>query len=220
MTTLTQAYIDNQLIPYVIAMNDADSLQALQGWIPLIITDPHLQQAATSVANTDIETARTNFTEFLGNILVEGALAQTGNYSPWEIARGKTPLAEQLFGPHSDTIAVVVVTPSNVFTHDLTEEQVFGIIVGLQAEGPYPEIQLFVGAHSTEMEDVLSWQQTTRQTPMTYKMSYRDIIITFQTSNFIQGVITGLGWRGTNLQALGVMVYEVTGAGDQLITIS
>jgi len=117
--------------------------------------------------------------------------------TPWDIASEKSGEAIRLFGAPSKTIPIVVTYGNNAYQYEFTEEMTYGVLVALE-DNPNFTITLFEYVLSRKDLDFLFLINNEDEADQKYVVNNGNKIIAFNTTDFIQGVMTASEWIGVD----------------------
>ena len=180
----TSAYLKFLLKPYHDALSVADSISALNEWIPLVLPESS-EALIEAIADLDVEQAKLVILETFASTLVT---PYDTSSTPWDL-NNRSKLAERLFGPSSDTVPVLVQTENNQFLHELTLDQTYGILIGLNDS---PSFQLYISDVPITSDDYLEIFNSSIAPSYVATINGEEYF--FGDNQFVQGVITAAEW--------------------------
>jgi len=180
----TSSYLKSLLQPYQEALSVADSIEALNEWIPLVLPESS-EALIDAISNLDIEHAKLLILETLASVLV---LPDDTSADPWDL-NNRDEIGVRLFGPSSDTVPVLVQTENNQFLHELTLDQTYGILIGLNDS---PSFQLYISGVPITSENYL--ERFNSSVDPSYIAIINGEEYYFINNGFVQGVITAADW--------------------------
>ena len=182
----TAAYLRTLLAPYHEALTAADSIETLTQWVPLVLPE-NADELNAAIAELDVSQAKIVILLTLASILV---LPHNNLATPWDLVKDRSELATRLFGPSSTTVPVLVTVGPNSFTHDLTEEQTYGILFGIENS---PEFLISTsGVKITPADYQHLFINPDIGHPFVAVINDEEIF--FSTTDFVQGIITAAQW--------------------------
>lgn len=197
-TALTHAYVETMMKPYINVLMNAGTKEALLAWVPLVFQDSMLEtiQGAINQA-TDIETSRNEVIRImvaewftLANVRARKII------TPWDLAGARDDQLTKLLGPASLTIPVMVTVGANVYTHDLSQDFMFGIMNVLADN---PQFRFSIGDKPITIEDIHPNYTISEDDDKThYIASLPRGSFAFTSPDVVQGIMTAAQWTNTD----------------------
>lgn len=184
----TAAFLKTLLQPYHDALTAADTIEALTDWIPLVLPESAEALNTAIIESENVEQAKLTILQTLASVLLD---PDNTTATPWEINRNRNEIAVRLFGPSSDTIPVVIINGPNTFQHELTQDLMYGILVGLTG---IPGWNITIGNIEVTRERYDPSYNEDQIENTSYAATVDDVEIYFNGVDFVQGVITAAQW--------------------------
>lgn len=177
----TSGFLRHLLQPYHDALEHADSIESLTGWIPAILPES-AEEINNTISDMEVNDAKNYILASLASVLGD---PNDTSLTPWDISRNRNELSLRLFGEPSDTVPVTVVTHNGSYIHEMTQELANGI---LKAISTTPGFSFYV--NDGELDHSIFVPKEHGK----YSFSISGQQFFFDTIDFAQGAITGILW--------------------------
>jgi hypothetical protein len=191
---LSQTYVQFMIKPYIDTMLQADSLESLLNWIPLVFEAEYLEAIKSAVEQSpDVDTARNEIVRIIVETWVSLANANAYNViTPWTLSATKDVQLSKLFGEPSNEIVVTVAVGANKYEHSLTQDFIFGLFSLLNGN---PEYTFYIGESVVTVEDIVSDYVCDDVAEQTLYIADLGIgRFAFSTPDVVRGVSTAAKW--------------------------
>lgn len=197
VSPFTQTYVNLLVKPYIDALSHANSKEGLLEWLPLVFEADYLEDTLDAVTNAeDLETARNEIV----NIMIESLIDEAGQtagevITPWDIANARDPQLTKLFGGPSKLLPVNVTVGPNVYTHNLSQDFVYGIL-NVLVDNKHFNITL--NGTQIPLEEIKLNYIAPKDDGVAYKAVLPQGAVFFNSPDVIQGVMTAAQWINTD----------------------
>lgn len=208
----TESYVEFLIFPYRAAIETVYSIAELKQLVPLVFHG--LSQELITELNlmTNVDDAKNYIINRLKHVLVRSSSEETdyqpNNLTPWDLRKFRDEPMTRLFGQRADKLPIKVVIGQSTFDHLLTEEQTFGIVVGLENIPNFTfsleNIPINIGTFIKHREFDFNYVATVNGTEYG-----------FDSPDFIQGVSTAALWTNRDVHTL---VTSIQDENDNQIT--
>jgi len=217
------SYIKELLQPFVLGLNNIETVEAIKAWTYTILT-PELSKYAVSSIDTEIRNrdpepvkivlcARNAIFQYLVAEIIELLFANGTILLPWDIqtAIGSDPELSKIFGILKDqkVLPVTISIDGNQFKHLISLEFICGLSVMLLSHTAGTKIDIYM-SDVLFSKDYVNVSKFISEYPSNYEMgqspihsrisdSNFSIIVDntkyyFDTGDFVQGFATGASW--------------------------
>lgn len=188
------------ITPYHNALQGADSIESLTEWVTQMFPDNYDEINQQLIQIENLEDAK--------NAIEQHLLAAFGvndTSTPWNTAGfvGQNQLEDGKI-----VVAVIVSNGPNNFEHVITQELAYGIFLGLYGQEGW---ELSINSITVTPE---LFSDVTGQ----YSVTFEDREITFDTPDFLQGIITAGNWTGRDPQTIVTNFHQITESGNVPMT--
>lgn len=194
LSILTDAYVDSLIGPYVDALEQADSKEGLLQWLPLVFDGEYLENILPVVDKTeDVDAARNAIIHFMKDALINKAQATAGKFlTPWDIALARDTQLEKLFGEAVKELPIQVTVGPNVYTHKLSQDIVFGILLILDNN---EQFTITLNGNRVHLEELqLKYNNLKDAEGVAYKATLLQGSVFFNSPDVVQGIMTAAQW--------------------------
>lgn len=208
VSPFTQTHVNLLVKPYIDALAHADSKEGILQWLPLVFEADYLEDALTAVAKAeDVETAINEVITIMTDSLIDEAQQKAGDsITPWDIANARDQQLTKLFGEPSKVLPVNVTVGPNVYTHNLSQDCVYGILNVLAGN---KQFNITLNGTQIPLEELqLNY---TAPKDFSYKAILPQGAVFFNSPDVIQGVMTAAQWINTDAHTF---VKELNGFID------
>lgn len=191
---VTQGYVNELIKPYMNVLIQADSKESIMNWIPMVFIGDYQREILEAVnLASDTDTARNEVIR----VMVEKMLSLAdktaiGVITPWDISKSRDEQLTTLFGPISEQLPIQVTVGSNVYTHNLSQDFLFGLLNMLHGN---PEYLFRVGDHPITLNIIMnSYDVNDDRKRTSYLAQLPQGEFAFSSSEVIQGLVTASEW--------------------------
>ncbi len=205
---VSQAYVYELLKPYINALVQADSKEALINWIPLVFQGDYQTEilAAVNLA-ASIEVAR----DEVIRVMIEKLLSladktANGIITPWDLSVARDEQLSILFGPSSSQLPIQVTVGTNTYNHNISQDFAFGLLNMLHGN---QEFLIRFGEHQITLDLIRNNYAVNDDRKRTcYLAQLPQGECAFSTPEVIQGLITASEWLNLDSR---LYVKDLTG---------
>lgn len=215
------SYIHYILQPLIDRLSEINIIESLRAWVARNL--PELSfKINTGILEITLEESKLEIITYILNLLIKSSRKSLEHHintiTHWDIANNahKNKIITRLFGSFSSNIPVTLTYNSNTFTHLMSEELLYGTLIGLNN---HSDFQLSINNHPIPIT-ILNNKYLRNDSHSKYfgKLSSilldptnKPVVISFNTTDFIQGIITGTSWIKSDPNSIIISLYERTG---------